>query len=176
MKTVRLLPAALVAAALAVPAAMAQQQGSTSTPAPAGGTSMDNRPPAVGSSSPDSATTATTGTPKPGTAAPGATSGGATSGATPSTGSAGAARGDARYLELDGMDVANASGEKIGEVSEVLIDRSGQVVALAVEAGGFLGIGDRDVVVQFDQVKLQGDRLVTSLTKDQLKDMPEWKD
>ena len=175
MKTVRLLPAALIAAALTVPAAMAQQ-GSTSTPAPAGGTSMDNRPPAVGSSSPDSATSATTGTATPGTAAQGATSGTAASGATPSTGSTAAAGGDARYLELDGMDVTNAAGEKIGEVSEVLIDRSGQVVALAIEAGGFLGIGDRDVVVQFDQVKLQGDRLVTSLTKDQLKDMPEWKD
>ena len=161
MKTYRLLPAALIASALSIPVAVAQQ-GSTSTPAPATGTSQDSRPPAIGANSPASPTTATTGT--------------AATGATPATGSAAATRGDTRYLELDGMDVANASGEKIGEVSEVLIDRSGQVVALAVEAGGFLGLGDRDVVVQFDQVKLQGDRLVTSLTKEQLKDMPEWKD
>ena len=175
MRTYRLLPAALIASALAVPVAMAQQ-GSTSTPAPATGTSQDSRPPPIGANSPAAGTSATTGTATPGTAAPGATTGATTSGATPSTGSAAAVRGDTRYLELDGMDVTNASGEKIGEVSEVLIDRSGQVVALAVEAGGFLGLGDRDVVVQFDQVKLQGDRLVTSLTKEQLKDMPEWKD
>lgn len=81
------------------------------------------------------------------------------------------------YQKLDDMKVVGANGEKIGEVSDVLIDpSSGKVVAVAVEAGGFLGVGDKDVVVGLDQLRFESGHFVTSMTKDQMKTLPEWKD
>jgi sporulation protein YlmC with PRC-barrel domain len=81
-----------------------------------------------------------------------------------------------RYMKLDDMNVVGANGDRIGEVSEALIDSTGRVVAVAVEAGGFLGMGDRDVVVQLDQLRFEGNRFVTNLTAEQMKALPEWKD
>jgi sporulation protein YlmC with PRC-barrel domain len=83
--------------------------------------------------------------------------------------------GDATgYLELGDMHVVNPAGEKVGEVEEVLMDTSGNVVAVVVEAGGFLGIGDHDVIVQLDQLRLENKRLVTTLTKEQVEALPKW--
>ncbi len=81
-----------------------------------------------------------------------------------------------RYRKLDDMKVVGANGDKIGEINEVLIDPSGKVIAVAVEAGGFLGMGDKDVIVGLDQLQLQGDHFVTSMTKEQMKALPQWKD
>ena len=77
--------------------------------------------------------------------------------------------------QLDDMDVVTASGDKIGEIDEVLADASGQVVAVTVEMGGFLGMGKKEVVVGFDRLTLQGDRFTTTLSSDDLKSLPEWK-
>ncbi len=78
--------------------------------------------------------------------------------------------------ELEGMDVYGAGEEQIGEIEDVLVDAAGTPAAFVVETEGFLGIGDEDVVVGFDQVELVGDRFVTSLTEDQLEALPEWDD
>jgi PRC-barrel domain len=66
------------------------------------------------------------------------------------------------------MDVVSSTGERIGKVDEMLTDASGQVVAITVEAG------DRKAVVQLEQLKVEGDRLVTSLTKAEVEALPEW--
>ncbi len=87
--------------------------------------------------------------------------------------STGAATG---YLELGDMNVVTPNGEKIGEVEEVLMDASGKVVAVAVEVGGFMGLGDDDVVIQLDQLRLQNQQLVTTLTKEQIEALPKWDD
>ena len=78
--------------------------------------------------------------------------------------------------DLEDMDLVSASGDEIGEVEEVLMDASGQPTALAVEAGGFLGIGEKNVVIGLDQLRLENDQLVTSMTKEQLEGLPEWDD
>jgi len=78
--------------------------------------------------------------------------------------------------QLEDRNIVDASGEKIGEIDEVLENAAGQPVAVVVETGGFLGIGDRDVVLGLDQVRLDGDRLITTLSSDQLKNLPKWKD
>ena len=78
--------------------------------------------------------------------------------------------------ELEDMDIVNAEGEKIGEVEEVLADAAGNVVALTAEAGGFLGLGDKEVVVSTEHLRLEGERLTTSLTAEQLETMPRWDD
>ena len=75
---------------------------------------------------------------------------------------------------LDDMDIVGPGNEEIGEVDEVLMDASGQVVAVVAEVGGFLGIGEKEVVIKLDQLQLQNDQLVTSLNKEQLKALSPW--
>ncbi len=78
--------------------------------------------------------------------------------------------------DIDDMDIYGADGEEIGEVDDVLTDASGNVIGLSVEAGGFLGIGEKEVIMTLDQVELVGGRLVTALTEEQIEALPEWDD
>lgn len=78
--------------------------------------------------------------------------------------------------ELDDMDIYSAGGDKIGEVEDVLMDAEGKIVALTAEVGGFLGIGEKEVILQLDQVQRQGDRLTVNMTEEQLEQLPEWDD
>jgi sporulation protein YlmC with PRC-barrel domain len=85
-------------------------------------------------------------------------------------------------LPNDGVTVTNwykqsvydPSDNKIGEIMDVLIDRSGgKVHALIVGVGGFLGIGEKDVAVPFNSVRATNKDnkwyLVMNTTKDALK-------
>jgi sporulation protein YlmC with PRC-barrel domain len=62
---------------------------------------------------------------------------------------------------------------KIGEIDDVLVDKTGTVTGLVVSVGGFLGIGSKDVIVPFSDVNLQkkNDKYWLSIneTKDSLK-------
>lgn len=72
---------------------------------------------------------------------------------------------------LKGKDVVNLEGDTIGEVKGIQGDN------LVVSVGGFLGIGARTVALSRSQVSVTGvgddQKIVTSLTKDELKAMPE---
>jgi sporulation protein YlmC with PRC-barrel domain len=61
--------------------------------------------------------------------------------------------GQWRASKLEGLDVYNQSNEKIGDISELLVDSSGKIQAVVVGVGGFLGMGERDVAIPFDQIK-----------------------
>ena len=65
-------------------------------------------------------------------------------------------------------------GDKIGEIKDVLVDRDGKITALIVGAGGFLGMGEKDVAVPFNAVQVTSKDnnkwyLVMNSTKDALK-------
>lgn len=77
-----------------------------------------------------------------------------------------------RAAELDGATLYGAGGEAVGEIDEVLATRDGVVAGLAVEVGGVLGIGERQVVLRFDQVHRDGDRVATRLSRAQLEAQP----
>jgi sporulation protein YlmC with PRC-barrel domain len=80
-----------------------------------------------------------------------------------------------------GADVKNASNETIGTVQDLYIDSKGAVKGVVVGVGGFLGIGERNVMLSWDNVKLRegadhdGLIITTDATKDSLKAMPEYK-
>ncbi|MEX2455507.1 MAG: PRC-barrel domain-containing protein [Rhodospirillaceae bacterium] len=78
--------------------------------------------------------------------------------------------------DIIGEDVKNAAGEDIGEVDSVIIDENGEVAAVVVSVGGFLGIGARNVAIDWSQIQMQpeGELVGASLTKEQLKAMPEY--
>jgi sporulation protein YlmC with PRC-barrel domain len=61
--------------------------------------------------------------------------------------------GQWRASKLEGLDVYNNNNEKVGDISEVLVDQSGKIQAVVIGVGGFLGMGEHDVAVPFDQIK-----------------------
>jgi sporulation protein YlmC with PRC-barrel domain len=77
------------------------------------------------------------------------------------------------------QDVYDPNNNKIGEVMDVLVDKSGKVSTLIVGVGGFLGVDQKDVAVPFEHVhattKNNKMRLVMNTTKDSLKSAPGFK-
>lgn len=88
----------------------------------------------------------------------------------------GSRMGQAQAQELIGADVKNAENETIGEVESVHIDQSGMVSNIIVSVGGFLGLGSRDVALSWNdlQVAEGGQSVTTTMTKEQLKNLPEY--
>jgi len=91
----------------------------------------------------------------------------------------------ARGLHADkliGKDVKSASsGDAIGTISDLVIDERGQVVAVIVGVGGFLGMGQKDVAIGWEALTRKPDSdgggydYTINATKDGLKDAPEYK-
>jgi sporulation protein YlmC with PRC-barrel domain len=63
-----------------------------------------------------------------------------------------------RASQLDGVNVYNERNERIGDITEVLLNSEGQVEAVVIGVGGFLGIGQRDVAVPFNALQWQMER------------------
>jgi len=85
-----------------------------------------------------------------------------------------------RASKLIGTTVRNAANESIGSINEVVLGKDGKVAAVVIGVGGFLGMGEREVAVNFDSLRVAQDesnRTVVSLdaTKDSLKAAPEWR-
>lgn len=58
---------------------------------------------------------------------------------------------------LIGTEVKTTNGDdEVGSVSDLIINDKGQVVAIVVGVGGFLGMGDRDVAIGWDEVTRSG--------------------
>jgi hypothetical protein len=52
-----------------------------------------------------------------------------------------------RVTDLEGSPVYGAEGEHIGEINDLLVNDQGEVAAVIIGVGGFLGIGEKDVAV-----------------------------
>jgi hypothetical protein len=109
--------------------------------------------------------------------------------------------GDWRSSKVIGLNVYNMQNEKVGDINEILIQPSGKVAGFVVGVGGFLGMGEHDVLLALDQIKFVNepvraaspntppanrparaanekwypDHAVVNGTKDQLKAMPQFK-
>ena len=80
-----------------------------------------------------------------------------------------------------GRDVRSASGQNMGRIVDVIVDRAGVVRAAVIDFGGFLGVGSRKIVVDwsalhFGGVKGKSDSITLELTQDQVKAAPEYKE
>ena len=73
-------------------------------------------------------------------------------------------------------DVYDNQNNKIGDVNDILLDKDGRVSTAIVGVGGFLGIGEKDVAVPFNALKVaekDGDRyLVMNTSKEALETAP----
>ncbi|MFU8896232.1 MAG: PRC-barrel domain-containing protein [Gammaproteobacteria bacterium] len=68
---------------------------------------------------------------------------------------------------------------KIGSIDELVIDNDGQIVAVIVSVGGFLGMGQRDVAISWDSIQAETDaegdtRFFVNMTEEQLKNAPKF--
>jgi hypothetical protein len=80
-----------------------------------------------------------------------------------------------------GRDVRSPTDEDMGRIVDVIVDRAGQVRAAVIDFGGFLGVGSRKIVVDwnalhFGQIAHKGESITLELTKDQVKAAPEYKE
>jgi sporulation protein YlmC with PRC-barrel domain len=73
-----------------------------------------------------------------------------------------------RASKMIGSTVYDVDNRDIGSVKDVILDQDGQVAAVVVDVGAFLGIGGKNVAVRLSQIKTDNNRLTLDLTKDQL--------
>jgi hypothetical protein len=89
---------------------------------------------------------------------------------------------DAFYADdLIGTTVKSRVGEKdIGNINDLIIDKDGQIVAVIVDVGGFLGMGAKSVAIDWKAVERTHDKdgnhvLHVNATEQTLKDTPEYR-
>jgi sporulation protein YlmC with PRC-barrel domain len=63
-----------------------------------------------------------------------------------------AGQGKWRASKLMGVDIYGPDNKKVGDVTEVVFDKTGKIELVTVGVGGFLGIGSKDVAIPFEQV------------------------
>jgi sporulation protein YlmC with PRC-barrel domain len=101
-----------------------------------------------------------------------------------------------RVSKLMGLDVYNNTKEKVGDISEVLVDKTGKVTSVVIGVGGFLGVGEHDIAVPMEKLSFSEapvnssttgssakdsakdwvpDHAMMNATKEQLKAMPQFK-
>src|SRR5262249_24958004 len=69
-----------------------------------------------------------------------------------------------RSSKLIGLNVYNDQNEKLGDISEILLDKSGKVDGVVIGVGGFLGMGKHDIMVKLDKLKFVDEPVKTSST------------
>ena len=80
-----------------------------------------------------------------------------------------------------GRDVRSTADEDMGRIVDVIVDRDGTVRAAVIDFGGFLGVGSRKIVVDwnalhFGSVANKSDSITLELTREQVKAAPEYKE
>jgi hypothetical protein len=78
-----------------------------------------------------------------------------------------------------GRDVRSTTGENMGRIVDIIVDKGGAVRAAVIDFGGFLGVGSRKIVVDwnalhFVDVAKKGDSITLELTREQVKAAPEY--
>ena len=69
-----------------------------------------------------------------------------------------------RSSKLIGLSIYNDQNEKLGDISEILLDKSGKADFVVIGVGGFLGIGQHDIMVEMSKLKFVDEPVRTSST------------
>jgi sporulation protein YlmC with PRC-barrel domain len=72
--------------------------------------------------------------------------------------------GEWRSSKLIGVNVYNDNNEKIGDIQELIVDKSGKVDNVVLGVGGFLGMGEHYVAVPMEKLKWVDEPVRTSST------------
>jgi len=77
--------------------------------------------------------------------------------------------------QILGKDVYNDSGEKIGDINDLIVTPDRSLSYAIVGVGGFLGMGEHNVAVPVSKFKQQMGKIVLpGVTKDALKEAPKF--
>jgi hypothetical protein len=77
--------------------------------------------------------------------------------------------------DLVGADVVDESGKEIGEIEKVVLTQDRRSAHAVVSVGGFLGIGEHDIVVSLDELRPHGDdKWQLDASKEELKERPKY--
>jgi sporulation protein YlmC with PRC-barrel domain len=72
--------------------------------------------------------------------------------------------GQWRASKLVGLNVYSDRNEKLGDINEILLDQSGTVTGVVIGVGGFLGMGERAIMVSMNKLKFVNEPVHTSAT------------
>jgi len=72
--------------------------------------------------------------------------------------------GQWRASKVIGVNVYNENNEKIGDIQEIIIDKSAKVDNVVLGVGGFLGMGEHYVAVPMEKLKWVDEPVRTSST------------
>jgi sporulation protein YlmC with PRC-barrel domain len=62
-------------------------------------------------------------------------------------------QGNWRASKVVGLSVYNDNNESLGSINDLLTDNTGNIKAVVVGVGGFLGVGEHLVAIPFDKIK-----------------------
>ena len=86
---------------------------------------------------------------------------------------------DGEQLEsVLGIEALSSTGDNMGRIDDIIVDRSGEVRAAIIDFGGFLGVGSRKIAVDWRSLHFdpkKAGEVVVNLTKDQLRVAPVYK-
>jgi hypothetical protein len=77
-----------------------------------------------------------------------------------------------------GIEALSSTGDDMGRIVDIVVDRTGQVRAAIIDFGGFLGMGSRKIAVDWRSLHFDPKKagaVVVNLTKDQLRVAPVYK-
>jgi sporulation protein YlmC with PRC-barrel domain len=91
------------------------------------------------------------------------------------------------HQDLIGTSIRNTQNDTIGEVEDLVVEKSGRLKGVVVGVGGFLGIGEKHVALAWNEIQMREPErsgavtrarhplMVVNVTKDQLRQAPEFK-
>jgi sporulation protein YlmC with PRC-barrel domain len=81
-----------------------------------------------------------------------------------------------RASKVLGASVVNEAGDIVGKIDEIIVGSDGKAPFVVLSVGGFLGVGDKLVVLPYEQMRTDGKKIMLpGATKDSLKALPEFK-
>jgi sporulation protein YlmC with PRC-barrel domain len=78
------------------------------------------------------------------------------------------------FNDLDGMDLVDSAGERIGKLTGVVLSPDRQSAHAVISSGGFLGMGTRETLVSFSELELLDDQLQLTTTEEAFKARSEF--
>jgi len=79
-----------------------------------------------------------------------------------------------RASKLVGTEVYNDQGEDIGKLEDILVKDTASEPQAVLSVGGFVGGGEKLVVVPLSHISLKADKASMSATKAEMAALPKW--
>ncbi|MBS0249842.1 MAG: PRC-barrel domain-containing protein [Proteobacteria bacterium] len=86
--------------------------------------------------------------------------------------------GERSTANVIGLPVENAAGDKLGDINYLVLDSAGKISTVVIGVGGFLGVGEKNVGIPFNELSFadkDGRRVaMIDATKESLTNAPKY--